>query len=131
MSWFILISYIFFVYGISVMFTQTAGPFNIFAKIRFTAQKISGNLGYIFRCMVCFPMICGLTFSLIDWFFVRSADFTPFNMILGGCSNGLWWLAALMDMCFSAGICHLIWNIDDYIDKSTPLITIEENEEDE
>lgn len=126
MAWFTLFIYVFFVYGISVLFTQSVGPFSIFAKIRFYTQRISSNLGFLFRCMICFPMLIGLIFSLVDWFAVKSIAFTPFNMLFSGTSN--WFLACVMDMCFSVGICHLVWNIDDFIDKSTPIYEEQEEE---
>lgn len=126
MNWLIVFIYVFFVYGISVLFTQSVGPFNIFAKIRFYTQKLNSNLGFLFRCMICFPMLIGFIFSLIDWFLVKSISFTPFNILFSGTGN--WFLACIMDMCFNVGICHLIWNIDDFIDKSTPIYEDSEEE---
>lgn len=118
MNWLIIFAYIFFVYGISVIFTQMYGPFNIFFKIRMWANRVSDNLGMLFRCMTCFPTNVGWIFSLINWFFIPVA-ITPFNMVLAG--TGLWWVAMILDACFCAGVCHLLWNIDDFIDKSTPV----------
>ena len=34
-----------------------------------------------------------------------------------------------MDACITGGICRLIWNIDDFIDKSTPIF--DDNEDDD
>jgi hypothetical protein len=39
----------------------------------------------------------------------------------------LCFVAALFDGCLTGGVCSFIWNIDDYIDKSTPMF--DENEE--
>lgn len=119
MSFFILFAYIFAVYGISIMFTQGIGPFNIFFKIRFWADRISSNLGLLFKCMMCFPANVGWIFALLDWFCFSGVEISPFNMILWG--TNLWWLAAILDACFCAGTCHILWNIDDYIDKNTPI----------
>lgn len=115
-----------FVYGISVIFTQGVGPFDIFVRLRAFSNSISDNFGLLFKCMLCFPTNVGILFSLFNWFFLPIA-ITPFNQILG--TSGLWWLAAIMDGCLAGGICHILWNIDDYIDKSTPIF--EEEEEDE
>lgn len=119
MNWLILFAYIFFVFGISIMFTQSIGPFNIFFRIRLWAEKVGPTFGLLFKCMTCFPTNVGIVFSLFNWFLVPIA-ISPFNMILGG-FEGLWWLAAIMDGCFAGGICHIIANIDDFIDKSTPI----------
>ena len=118
MSWFVLICYILFSYGISVIFTQGIGPFNIFYRLRLWADSISDNFGMLFRCMLCFPTNVGWVFSLFNWFLLPVA-ISPFNMILAG--TDLWWLAAIMDGCLTGGICHFLWNIDDFVDKSTPV----------
>lgn len=118
MSWLILISYIIFTYGISLIVTQNVGPFNIFFRWRLFAENISDNFGLLFKCMTCFPSNVGWIFSIVNWFLLP-ISITPFNMILHG--TNLWWLAAIMDACFTGGIVHFIYNIDDYIDKNTPI----------
>ena len=115
----IIFAYTFFVYGISVLFTQSYGPANIFFRLRLWAGKVGDNFGMLFKCMTCFPTNVGWVFSLFDWFLVPGVAISPFNMILGG--TGLWWLAMILDACYCAGTCHLLWNIDDFIDKSTPI----------
>jgi hypothetical protein len=35
-----------------------------------------------------------------------------------------------MDACLTGGICHFIWNVDDYVDKSTPVFEDEADPED-
>ena len=78
MVWFIILAYTFFVYGMSVIFTQSIGPFNIFFRLRMWAESVGPNFGLLFKCMTCFPTNVGWVFSLL-------------------------------------------WNIDDYIDKNTPI----------
>lgn len=118
MSWFILFSYIAFSYGISVIITQGEGPAGVFENIREWAEETNENLGLLFRCMLCMPTNVGIVFSLFNWFFVQT-PITPFNQIFNG--TDLWWLAAIMDGCFTGGICRFIFNIEDYIDKNTPI----------
>ena len=118
MSWFILFCYIFFVYGMSVIITQSVGPANIFFRLRMWAESIGPNFGLLFRCMLCMPTNIGWVFSLFNWFLLP-IPISPFNMIL--CGTNLWWLAMILDACFAGGVCHILWNIDDYIDKNTPI----------
>lgn len=128
MNWLILFVYTFVVFGISILFTNTLGPFNIFFRIRLWTEKISDNLSYLFRCMTCFPTNVGWVMSLFNWFIVPDVAFTPFNMILRG--TNLWWLAMILDAGYCAGTCHIMANIDDFIDKSTPIFQ-EEKKDDE
>lgn len=118
MNWFILFCYIWFAYGMTVIVTQSIGPFYIFFRLRLWAENISDNFGMLFKCPLCFPTNVGWVFSLVNWFLLP-IPITPFNMILNG--TGLWWLAMILDACLTGGICHLLWNIDDYIDKNTPI----------
>ena len=118
MNWFILFCYIWFAYGMTVIVTQSIGPFYIFFRLRLWAENISDNFGMLFKCPLCFPTNVGWVFSLLNWFLLP-IPITPFNMILNG--TDLWWLAMIMDACLTGGICHLLWNIDDYIDKNTPI----------
>lgn len=119
MSWFVFVCYILFVYGMSVIITQGIGPFNIFFRIREWAKGVGSNFGLLFTCMLCMPTNIGWVFSLFDWFLLKNVAISPFNMILQG--TNLWWLAMILDACLCGGVCHFIWNIDDYIDKSTPI----------
>ena len=118
MNWFILFCYIWFAYGMTVIVTQSIGTFYIFLRLRLWAENISDNFGMLFKCPLCFPPHIGWVFSLVNWFLLP-IPITPFNMILNG--TGLWWLAMILDACLTGGICHLLWNIDDYIDKNTPI----------
>lgn len=117
-NWFIVVFYLLFAYGLSVIITQSVGPFNVFFRLRLFASSISDNLGTLFKCMLCMPTNVGIVFSLINWFFIPM-NITPFNMILEG--TNLWWLAAIMDGCVTAAFCQFLWNLYDYIDKSTPI----------
>ena len=119
MTWLIIFAYTFFFFFLSVLFTQSYGPANIFFRLRLWAGKVGDNFGMLFKCMTCFPTNVGWVFSLFDWFLVPGVAISPFNMILGG--TGLGWLAMILDACYCAGTCHLLWNIDDFIDKSTPI----------
>lgn len=107
----------------SVIITQGIGPANIFFRLRMWADSVGPNFGLLFKCMLCMPTNIGWVFSLFNWFLLP-IPISPFNMIL--CGTNLWWLAMILDACFAGGICHLLWNIDDYIDKSTPIFEDEE-----
>lgn len=126
-QWFIVFAYVFFVYGMSVIVTQSFGPKNIFFRLRAWAESVGPNFGMLFRCMLCMPTNIGWVFSLFNWFILPTLPITPFNIILGG--TGLWWLAMILDACFAGGICHILWNIDDYFDKNTPIYEEETDEE--
>lgn len=125
--WLIILVYTAAVFGVSILFTKTLGPFNIFFRIRLWTAKVSDNLGYLFRCMTCFPTNVGWITALINWFLIPQVAFTPGNILFQG--TNLWWAAMILDACYCAGAVHFIANIDDFIDKSTPII--EEIEEDE
>lgn len=122
MNWFILVCYILMTYGFSIIVTQGIGPFNIFFRLRLWAENISDNFGMLFKCMLCFPTNLGIILSLLNWFLLPNFGITPFNMIF----DGMYWpwymcfVAALFDGCLTGAVCSFIWNIDDYIEKSTP-----------
>lgn len=130
MKWFIFVCYILMTYGFSVIVTHGIGPFNIFFRLRLWAEEISDNFGMLFKCMLCFPTNLGIVLSLLNWFLLPNFGLTPFNIIFDA-MHWPWYLcfvAALFDGCLTGGVCAFIWNIDDYIDKSTPMF--EEDEED-
>lgn len=113
------------VFGISLLFTKTIGPFAIFLRLRIWAERKSPSLGYLFKCMTCFPTNVGWVTSLLNWFLVPIA-ITPGRILFDG--TNLWWAAMLLDACYCAGSVHFIANLDDFIDKSTPeVIEVEEN----
>lgn len=129
-NWFILICYILALYGFSDIITQSMGPGYIFLKIRLLAERISPNLGMLFKCMWCFPTNAGIVFSLLNWFFLP-IYISPFNMIFAD-YHSLWYMslvAALLDGCFTGAICALIFNVYDYVDKSTPIFEDDNNNE--
>ena len=123
MSWFIVFCYFMFVYGFSIWFTQSIGPFYIFMRIRRFAKQMGTNTGILFRCMLCFPSNVGIVFSLFNWFFLP-IRITPFNIIFDG--TNLWWLAMIMDGAITGGICNLLWSLHDYINKISPVYEDEE-----
>ena len=118
MFWFVLVCYILFSYGLTIIFTQGIGPGNIFFIIREYAKRVGDNVGLLFTCPLCFGTNLGWVVSLINWFFIP-VNITPFNIIFEG--TDLWWAAMFMDMCLTGATCKVIYNIDDYIDKSTPI----------
>ena len=126
-TWFILFCYVMFCYGCSEIFTHGIGPKNIFVRIRVWAENIGPNFGLLFRCMLCFPTNLGILMSILDWFFIP-IEITPFNMMFADYLSN-WWLlipTAIMDGCLTGGICSFIYNVYDYIDKSTPIFTDED-----
>ena len=130
MEWLICIIYIFFVYGCSVIITQGIGPKEIFLRLRVWAESVGPNFGLLFRCMLCMPTNLGILFSIIFWFLFPSVVLTPGAVLLSGLTHS-WYvglLASFIDGCVCAGISHFIWNLDDFIDKSTPnQYIVEEN----
>ena len=112
--WLIVFIYIIAAYGLSNMMVFGSGPFRIFERIRGISMSISDHFGKLFSCMMCFPANVGLFFSLIDWFLIKEIAITPFNIFL--CGTGLWWLAALLDCCFTSGIVWLIHNIETFFE---------------
>ena len=124
----IILVYSIFLYGISWMFVFADGPFYIFSRIRGLAESISEHFGKLFSCMVCFPSNLSWVMSLIDWFLIPQVAFTPFNIILAG--TGLWWVAALMDIGFGAGIVWTIHNVVEFFEnmaeKASPSEIVEE-----
>lgn len=129
MKWFILVCYICFAYGISYIVTNSYGPKNVFLRLREWAEDVGPNFGLLFRCMICFPTNVGILFSLFNWFLLPIA-ITPFNIIFADYHT--WYmgiLAAFMDGCLTGGVCKVIYNIDDFIDKSTPMFMDERDDD--
>lgn len=91
-----------------------SGPFRIFEHIRNISNAISEHFGLLFSCMMCFPANFGWVVSLIDWFLLPGIEITPFNLILMG--TGYWWLALILDCCFTSGIVWFIHHIVEYFE---------------
>ena len=108
MAWFILFCYTFFLYGVTIIFTQGIGPANIFFFIREIAAKIGDNVKLLVTCPLCFGTNLGWVFSLINWFFIP-VNITPFNFVFEGTS--LWWVAMIMDAAYAGALCKIIYNI--------------------
>lgn len=119
MMWFKLVCYLIFIFGITVIMVQSTGPFDIFYRIRLWTEENSEKLHELVTCPLCFPTNVGIVFSLVDWFLLNG-DYSPFNIIMHD-NPSLWFVAAIMDGCLAGGFCHFVWNIDDFIDKSTPI----------
>ena len=121
-NWFILICYLLFAYGTTHVMRPGTGPFNIILKWRAFTEYLSDNLGQLFRCPLCFSTNLGLVVSLINWFFIPKF-FTPFNIVFSE-QHGIWWMsiiAGFMDAFLTAAFCFTVYNINDYIDKNTPI----------
>ena len=130
-SWFILVCYILALYGFSDIITQSVGPNYIFVKLRAWAESVGPNFGMLFRCMWCFPTNAGILFSLLNWFLLP-VYISPFNIVFAA-YHGLWYMslvAALLDGCFTGAVCALIFNVYDYVDKSTPVFEDEDKNDD-
>lgn len=115
-------------YGISNMMVFGSGPFRIFEHIRNITSRISEHFGSLFTCMMCFPANVGWVASLIDWFLVKNAAFTPFNILLIG--TNLWWLALILDCFFTSGIVWLIHNIETFFENLGNGTTIDDDNND-
>ena len=113
-------------YGLSNMMVFSDGPFYIFTKIRDLANSISEHFGKLFSCMICLPANIGWLFSLINWFFIPVA-LTPFNILLAG--TGLWWLAMILDCCFTTGAVWIIHNIESFFESIAEGKNADEYEE--
>lgn len=114
MTWLIIIAYIFVAFGFCNMVAFGSGPFRIFERLRDFADSISEHFGLLFKCMMCLPANFGWIVSLIDWFLIPAVAITPFNLILAG--TGLWWLALILDCCFTTGVVWLLYVLDEWLE---------------
>lgn len=112
--WFLIFIYLIAAYGLSNMVVFGSGPFRIFEHLRYLSSSISEHFGKLFSCMMCFPANVGLFLSLIDWFLIKDVAILPFNIFLAGTS--LWWLAAILDCCFTSGGVWLIHNVESFFE---------------
>ena len=126
MIWLSIIAYVFAAFGFCNMVAFGSGPFRIFERLRNWSDGISEHFGSLFKCMMCLPANFGWIMSLIDWFLIPAAAFTPFNIILAG--TGLWWLAMLFDCCFTTGIVWLIYVLDEWLEEEPVSQKYEEQE---
>ena len=113
-NWLLIFIYCFVAYGLSNMMVFGSGPFRIFERIRNLTSAISEHFGMLFSCMMCFPANFGWVMSLIDWFLIKEVAITPFNIILVG--TNLWWLALILDCCFTSGIVWFIHHIETFFE---------------
>lgn len=109
-----------------------SGPFRIFEHIRNISSAIGEHFGQLFACMMCFPANFGWAMSLVDWFLLPDIAITPFNIILAG--TGYWWLALLLDCCFTSGMVWFVHHIEEYFEDlaeaSTKSEIVEERDPD-
>lgn len=110
----IIFIYSIFAYGLANMMVFGSGPFRIFERIRNLTSSISDHFGLLFSCMMCLPANIGLFFSLLDWFVLKNVAIAPFNILLAG--TGLWWLAIIMDCCFTSGIVWFIHHVETFFE---------------
>lgn len=133
MTWLIIIAYIFVAFGFCNMVAFGSGPFRIFERIRDWSEGISEHFGLLFKCMMCLPANFGWIVSVLNWFLIPVA-ITPFNIILAG--TGLWWLAMILDCCFTTGVVWLLYVLDEWLEaepvsKDDLTLNYPENPEDE
>ncbi len=123
MKWFILLVYTLSMYGLTYMVTNSYGPKNIFLRLRIWAENVGPNFGMLFKCPLCFPSNIGWIVSLINWFVSPELGLTPFNIVFQGVEHTWYYLIIAMigDCCYTGGVCKIIYNVDDFIDKSTPI----------
>ena len=133
MTWLIIIAYIFVAFGFCNMVAFGSGPFRIFERIRDWSEGVSEHFGLLFKCMMCLPANFGWIVSVLNWFLIPVA-ITPFNIILAG--TGLWWLAMILDCCFTTGVVWLLYVLDEWLEaepvsKDDLTLNYPENPEDE
>ena len=133
MTWLIIVAYIFVAFGFCNMVAFGSGPFRIFERIRDWSDGISEHFGLLFKCMMCLPANFGWIVSVLNWFLIPVA-ITPFNIILAG--TGLWWLAMILDCCFTTGVVWLLYVLDEWLEaepvsKDELTLNYPENPEDE
>ena len=133
MTWLIIIAYIFVAFGFCNMVAFGSGPFRNFERIRDWSESISEHFGLLFKCMMCLPANFGWIVSVLNWFLIPVA-ITPFNIILAG--TGLWWLAMILDCCFTTGVVWLLYVLDEWLEsepvsKDDLTLNYPENPEDE
>ena len=111
-----LIAYVLCAYGFCNMIIFARGPFGIFEWWRSFSHRISDGFGDLFTCPMCLSTWCGLFFSAIDLWVVKTVNFTPFNIVFG--DNSLWWLILLMDMGATSGIVWLIHQLEEMMERT-------------
>ena len=110
------IAYILCAYGFCNMIIFARGPFGIFEWWRNFTHRISDGFGDLFTCPMCLSTWCGLFFSAIDIWVVKSVEFTPFNMVFSG--TNLLWLILLMDMGATSGIVWLLHQLEEMMERT-------------
>lgn len=112
-----LFCYILTAYGVCNIIAFGSGPFKVFEWIRYFGNNIGSHFGKVFTCMMCLPTNFGIVFSLLDWFFIKNIELSPFNMIFNNTNH--WFLAAICDAGFTSAIVWLIYKLDEYLASNT------------
>lgn len=115
-SWFIVFVFSIIAYSISNHFVYAHGPFHLYDKIRYVAEKIHPNLGELFSCMICFPTWSGFVLSAANSFLIPTVQLTPFMILLGGMAP--WWIIMILDGFFASGISWLINTVQEALERS-------------
>ena len=128
MEWMAVLCYTLFAYGVSNMVVYARGPFAVFERWRGMAARISGGLGEMFSCMICFPTWVGIVSSVMDIMFT-GFSFTPFNILFG--DSAPWWFLVGMDACYTSGTVWLIDQLETAFERHGAEYTDETDGDDE
>ena len=112
-----LLIFILFVYGLSNILVFSAGPFNIFLKIRILAKKLPSNLGDVFDCMICMPTWIGMGLSLFNMLLYPTVNISPFYGIVQDTQH--WYIVMLLDAMVASASTWLIHTLQEYFEKHT------------
>jgi len=115
MEFFTAFIYIITCFGICTILIDSIGPWHIFVKWHNWMSKHTPMLDELFSCYVCLPTWIGATFSAVNYIFMPTLAFTPFNMLLGGTVT--WWLIIPLDAFFTSGGVWLIHTIQRAVEK--------------
>ena len=119
-----LIILLFFIlnYGMSNIIVFSNGPFHIFEKFRNLMSELSGQLGELFSCMICYPTWNGMILSALS--LILGVYFTPFTLLF----NGEYVIITIvLDGAIGSGSTWLIHNIEEYFERAN--ITYTDNDD--
>lgn len=106
--------YILLSYGIANMMIYSNGPFHIFQKWRYIADKIGKQFGELFNCMLCLSTWIGMFLSIINITLLPNIPFTPFNIIIGS-EYSL--LTVVFDMGFTSGTIWILHQFEEMMER--------------
>ena len=116
MAYVVVLSYVFFSYGLTMMLIYFNGPFEIVEKFRKLMMSVHPKLGELFTCPFCLSTWIGGLFSLINYLWIP-ITITPFNMSLNTTSR--WWLIIPMDALLTCGTIWLLHVLDEYLENNS------------